>query len=81
MVLPFELLFRRKPTVEFCWDAQAEPGHASFREGWEALCTGRVDATPLKPRLWPLSDISTALGAARTAVPGHVKFGVRPGTT
>jgi threonine dehydrogenase-like Zn-dependent dehydrogenase len=77
MVLPFELLFRRKPTVEFAWDAQAEPGHVSFREGWEAIRTGRVDPTPLRPRLWPLADISTALQAARTAAPGQVKCGIR----
>lgn len=46
MRLPFELLLRRKPTVEFAWDAQSEPGHASFREAWEAIRTGRVDPTP-----------------------------------
>lgn len=77
MTLPFELLFRRKPTVEFAWDAQGEPGHASFREAEEAIRTGRVDPTPLLPRLWPLAELSTALESARTAVPGHVKFGVR----
>lgn len=79
MVIPFELLFRRKPTVEFCWDAQAEPGHASFREGWEALRTGRVDPTPFLPRLWPLVDLPAALDAARTAEPGSVKYGVSLG--
>lgn len=77
MTLPFELLFRRKPTVEFCWDAQAEPGHVSFREGFEAIRTGRVDATPFLPRLWPLAQLSDALDAARTAAPEAVKFGVR----
>jgi L-iditol 2-dehydrogenase len=76
MTLPFELLFRRKPTVEFCWDAQAEPGHLSFREAWEALRTGRVDSAPLLPRLWPLTELPEALEAARAAVPGAVKFGV-----
>jgi L-iditol 2-dehydrogenase len=77
MTLPFELLFRRKPTVEFAWDAQAEPGHASFREGWDAISSGRVDPTPLLPRLWPLTELPDALEAARTGAPGHVKFGVR----
>ncbi len=77
MTLPFELLFRRKPTVEFAWDAQGEPGHASFREAWEAIRTGRVDPAPLAPRLWPLAELPAALEAARTAAPGHVKFGVR----
>jgi L-iditol 2-dehydrogenase len=77
MTLPFEALFRKKPTVEFAWDAQAEPGHASFREAWDALRTGRVDSAPLRPRLWPLHQISTALDAARSARPGHVKFGIR----
>ncbi|TAL21560.1 MAG: dehydrogenase [Frankiales bacterium] len=79
MTIPFELLFRRKPTVEFCWDAQAEPGHASFREGWDAIRTGRVDPAPFLPRLWPLADLPTALEAARTAEPGSVKYGVRLG--
>lgn len=77
MVMPFELLFRRKPTVEFCWDAQAEPGRVSFRQAWDAIGTGRVDPEPLRPRLWPLTEVSTALEAARTAAPGQVKFGVR----
>lgn len=77
MTLPFETLFRRKPTVEFCWDAQAEPGHASFREAWEAIRSGKLDLAPLRPRLWPLADLSTALESARTGVPGHVKFGIR----
>lgn len=79
MTLPFELLFRRKPTVEFCWDAQAEPGRASFREGWEALRTGRIAAAAFLPRLWPLGQIEVALEAARTAAPGAVKFGVQLG--
>lgn len=77
MVLPFETLFRRKPTVEFCWDAQAEPGHPSFREAWEAIRSGRFDPTPLLPRLFPLVELQDAMEAARSAVPGHVKFGIR----
>lgn len=77
MVLPFEALFRRKPTVEFCWDAQAEPGHPSFREAWEAIRSGRFDPTPLLPRLFPLAELPNALEAARTAAQGHVKFGIR----
>lgn len=77
MALPFETLFRRKPTVEFCWDAQAEPGHPSFREAWEVIRTGRLDPAPLLPRLFPPAQLSEALEAARTALPGHVKFGIR----
>jgi threonine dehydrogenase-like Zn-dependent dehydrogenase len=77
MTLPFEALFRRKPTVEFCWDAQAEPAHPSFREAWDAIRTGRIDPTPLLPRLFPLVELPEALEAARTAAPGHVKFGIR----
>lgn len=77
LTLPFETLFRRKPTVEFCWDAQAEPAHASFRKAWEAIRTAHFDPTPLLPRLFPLAELPEALEAARTAVPGHVKFGVR----
>jgi L-iditol 2-dehydrogenase len=77
MTLPFEALFRRKPTVEFCWDAQAEPAHPSFREAWDAIRTGRIDPTPLLPRLFPLAELPEALEAARTAAPGHLKFGIR----
>ena len=77
MTVPFETLFRRKPTIEFCWDAQAEPAHPSFREAWDAIRTGRFDPTPLLPRLFPVAELPEALEAARTAVPGNVKFGVR----
>ncbi len=77
ITLPFGTLFRQKPTIEFCWDAQAEPAHSSFREAWEAIRTGRIDPTPLLPRLFPLADLPAALDAARSAVPGHVKFGIR----
>jgi threonine dehydrogenase-like Zn-dependent dehydrogenase len=77
MTIPFETLFRRKPTLEFCWDAQAEPAHPSFREAWDAIRTGRIDPTPLLPRLFPLAELPAALEAARTAAPGHVKFGIR----
>ncbi len=77
MTLPFETLFRRKPTVEFCLDAQAEPAHPSFREAWDAIRTRRIDPTPLRPRLFPLAELPVALEAARNALPGHVKFGVR----
>lgn len=57
MVWPFETLFRRKPTVEFRWDAQAEPGHPSFREVEELIRTGRFDPTPLLPRLFTLAEL------------------------
>lgn len=48
LTLPFELLYRRKPTVEFCWDAQGEPGQLSFREALDAIASGRVDAALIR---------------------------------
>jgi len=76
MTIPFEVLFRRKPQVDFCWDAQAEPGHASFREALEAIRTGAFDTGLIKTKLWPLAELTSAIEAARAATPGHVKFGV-----
>jgi threonine dehydrogenase-like Zn-dependent dehydrogenase len=77
LTVPFEALFRRRVRIEFCWDAQSEPGHASFHAAVEALADGRVDATLLAPRLWPATQLAEALAAARTAPAGPVKFGVR----
>lgn len=77
MTIPFDLLYRRKPTVEFCWDAQGEVGHLSFREALEAIRTGQVDATPITTRYFPLQQVSEALEAARKAASGYIKFGVR----
>lgn len=77
MTLPFEELYRRKPTVEFCWDAQAEPGHLSFREALDAIGSGWVDPALIATRFWALHELSNALEAARTAPADFVKFGVR----
>jgi threonine dehydrogenase-like Zn-dependent dehydrogenase len=77
MTLPYEKLYRRKPTVEFSWDAQGEPGHTSFREALDAIRTRRVDPTPIVTRFWPLEQLTTALEAAKTAAPGFIKAGIR----
>ena len=81
LTVPFETLFRQRPRVEFCWDAQSEPGHDSFHAAIDAIADGRVDATLLAPRLWPVTQLAETLEAARTARAGHVKFGVRFGGT
>ncbi|MBI3428628.1 MAG: zinc-binding dehydrogenase [Actinobacteria bacterium] len=76
MTLPFEKLYRRKPTVEFSWDAQAEPGHASFREALEAIRSGRVDVSPITVKVWPLEELSDALHAVHNSEEGFVKAGI-----
>lgn len=76
MTLPFERLFRRRPTVEFCWGAQAEPGHDSFRQAIRAIAEGRVQTAPLELRLWPLERLSETLRLARVGGPDVIKTGV-----
>lgn len=75
--VPFERLFRLKPTVEFCWGAQAEPGLASFRTALDLLAAGEVDTAALALRLWPFEELPEALRRAREGTPEVVKTGVR----
>lgn len=77
MTVPFERLFRRKPTVEFCYDAQAEPGHSSFKEALQAIASGTVDVAPLQTKLWPLAELPHVLELVVQGAPGLVKAGVR----
>lgn len=77
MTLPFEQLFRRRPTVEFCWGAQAEPGHDSFRQAIRAIHDGRVDTGPLQLRLRPLDELAETLRLARAGTPDVIKTGIR----
>ncbi len=77
LTVPFERMFRRKPTVEFCYGAQAEPGHTSFSEALQAIVTGRVDTAPLQLQLWPFEQLPAALRLAAADAPGVVKAGVR----
>lgn len=76
MTLPFEKLYRRKPTLEFSWDAQAEPGHTSFREALEAIQSGRIDVSPITMKIWPLEELSQALHAAHNSDEGFIKAGI-----
>ena len=77
MTIPFERLFRRRPTVEFCWGAQAEPGHTSFRAALDLIADGSVDTSPLGLRLWPFEELPEALRRAAAGGPQVVKVGVR----
>lgn len=77
VTLPFESLFRRRPTLEFCWGAQAEPGHDSFRQGLRAIDEGTVDIAPLKLTLRTLDEFPATLRLARNGGPGVIKAGIR----
>lgn len=77
MTIPFEKLYALKPTVEFSWDAQAEAGHTSFHEALEDIRSGKIDLSPIKLRLWPLDELSSALTAAHNADKGFLKAGIR----
>lgn len=77
MLVPFEKLYRRKPTVEFCWDAQAEPGHESFKEALDLIQTGAIDITPVALKEWDIENLQEALDTAHEHRPGFVKAGIR----
>jgi len=77
MTIPFEKLYRLKPTVEFSWDAQAEPGHLSFHEALESIQSGRIDLSAVKLKTWPIEELGTALSAAHNADKGLIKAGIR----
>jgi len=79
MQLPFERLFRRRPTVEFCWGAQAEPGHDSFHRAIGLIADGLVDTAPLALRLHPFDQLGTAVLEATAGSPDVIKTGVRFG--
>lgn len=76
IAVPFEHLFRRRPTIEICWGAQAEPGLSSFRTGLDLVVSGRVDTAPLALRLWPFEELPEALRHAAGGLDGVVKAGV-----
>lgn len=75
-VLPFERLFRRRPTVEFQWGAQAEPGHASFLAALRLIDDGAVDTEPLRTTLLAPQQLPQALELARAGTP-VIKTGIR----
>ena len=77
MTIPFERLFRRRPTVEFRWGAQAEPGHDSFRAAMQAIDEGQVDTAPLQLQLQPLDELAGTLRLAEAGTPDVIKTGVR----
>jgi len=76
MTLPFELLFRRRATLELCWGAQAEPGLTSFREALELILSGQVDTEPLALRLAPVSELAQVLARSAAGGPDVIKSGI-----
>lgn len=62
---PFELLFRRQPTVETTSLAQLEPGLPSFRAAVEHIAAGEIDVGPLVGEPYSIEQLPEALDAAR----------------
>lgn len=63
---PFELLFRRQPTVETSALAQLEPRLASFRAAVDHIAAGEIDVGPMVGEPYSIEQLPEALDAART---------------
>lgn len=73
---PFELAFRKAPTVEFFSGTQHEPGLRSFRDAVEAIHEGRIEVGYcLEPRL-PLARVDEAFAIAHEHRGGAIKVGI-----
>lgn len=63
---PFELLFRRQPTLETASGAQVEPGLASFRAAVEHIAAGEIDVGPMVGEPYSIEQLSEAFAAAHS---------------
>jgi len=73
---PFKKVFRTMPTIAMRWDAQTEPGQASFRQALEWISTGVVDASVYRFREFRLDELPQALRLAADGAEGYIKGGV-----
>lgn len=71
--VPYDVLFRRQPTIEIAYGAQLEPDLASFREAVRLIGDGRVAAADLVSHVYALDDFGRALQCARDVADGAVK--------
>ncbi len=73
---PYEVLFRRRPTIEIAWNAQAEPGLVSFREALRLLADGAVDASGFTTHVESIERIGDALTRAAQRSDGAFKVAI-----
>ena len=75
--IPFAEVFRRKPSIEMRWDAQAELGLTSFRAALDLIETGRIDAKKYRMQFYTLEQVPEVLDLAANPTNGLIKAGVR----
>lgn len=71
--VPYEVLFRRQPTIEIAYGAQLERDLASFREAVRLIGDGRVAGADLVSHMYALDDFGGALRCARDVSDGAIK--------
>ena len=76
--VPFNLLFRKRATVELVWDAQHEPELASFRQALDALHEGTIDTVGMLTHHYGLDGITDAFAHAFDGGDGALKIAVDP---
>lgn len=74
--LPFDVLFRRRPTIEVAWGAQYEPGLTSFRTALRLIADGAVDIRGLTTHVEPIERIGAALDRAAARREGALKVAI-----
>jgi L-iditol 2-dehydrogenase len=70
MSMPFGRLFRQRASIHTTFDAQNEPGLASFAEARDLIIAGAVKPRVLISHRYPLDRIAEAFDAARHRPPG-----------
>ena len=70
MSMPFGRLFRQRASIYTTFDAQNEPGLASFAEARDLIIAGAVKPRVLISHRYPLDRIAEAFDAARHRPPG-----------
>lgn len=73
---PYKRVFRSMPTISMRWDAQTEPGQASFRQALDWIATGIVDPGAYRFRGFDIEELPQALQIAADATDGFIKGGV-----
>jgi L-iditol 2-dehydrogenase len=73
MSLPFAHFFRRRGSMHTTYDAQNEPGLASFAQARDLIVAGAVQARALISHHFPLEQVAEAFDAAVRRPPGVLK--------
>jgi threonine dehydrogenase-like Zn-dependent dehydrogenase len=68
--MPFAHVFRHRATISTTYDAQNEPGLASFAEARDLIVAGAVKPRVLISHRYPLERVAEAFDAARHRPPG-----------